>query len=85
MSNDAATAPIAQVAPSAPIASLIRVERGLAAPEELAAIAVVVACYARRTGRVRGAAEPKGGGPGRGGRRPARANAGCWAGCWACR
>ncbi|MFB6515035.1 acyl-CoA carboxylase epsilon subunit, partial [Streptomyces virginiae] len=32
-----------------PIASLLRVERGVAAPEELAAIAVVVACYAGRT------------------------------------
>lgn len=31
-----------------PIASLLRVERGVAAPEELAAIAVVVACYAGR-------------------------------------
>ncbi|MGW7333891.1 acyl-CoA carboxylase epsilon subunit, partial [Streptomyces sp. NPDC054840] len=32
-----------------PIVSLLRVERGVAAPEELAAIAVVVACYAQRT------------------------------------
>ncbi|MER7821469.1 MULTISPECIES: acyl-CoA carboxylase epsilon subunit [unclassified Streptomyces] len=64
----------------APIASLLRVERGIAAPEELAAIAVVVACYAGRTsgGEKAGAAEP-------GRRRTAVAAAGCWAGCWACR
>ncbi|MFJ7587736.1 acyl-CoA carboxylase epsilon subunit [Streptomyces sp. NPDC097617] len=70
-----------------PIASVLRVERGVAAPEELAAIAVVVACYAHRTpagpqGPVgRGAAV--GAGPGR--RRTALVAAGCWAGCWACR
>ncbi|MFG2976534.1 acyl-CoA carboxylase epsilon subunit [Streptomyces sp. NPDC048331] len=64
-----------------PIASLLRVERGVAAPEELAAIAVVVACYAQRTsggGDETGAVEP-------GRRRTAVAAAGCWAGCWACR
>ncbi|MER5873251.1 acyl-CoA carboxylase epsilon subunit [Streptomyces sp. NPDC002044] len=85
MPKDAETAPIAPVAPLAPIASLIRVERGSAAPEELAAIAVVVACYARRSGRERDAAMAKGTGPGHGSRRPSRANTGCWAGCWACR
>ncbi|MEV6950396.1 acyl-CoA carboxylase epsilon subunit [Streptomyces sp. NPDC051183] len=63
-----------------PIASLLRVERGLAAPEELAAIAVVVACLARRIGGdpAPGVHTPP--------RRPRHAhrNAGCWAGCWAC-
>ncbi|MGW7456118.1 acyl-CoA carboxylase epsilon subunit, partial [Streptomyces sp. NPDC054787] len=53
-----------------PIASLLRVERGHAAPEELAAIAVVVACYAAhrmsadRDGR-RGAEARAGAGAGR--------------------
>lgn len=66
----------------APISSLLRVEKGLAAPEELAAIAVVVACYARRTAQARDA-EKCGPEPGR--RRPAHPPAGCWSGCWACR
>ncbi|MGW6993504.1 acyl-CoA carboxylase epsilon subunit, partial [Streptomyces sp. NPDC054946] len=47
----------------APIASLLRVERGIAAPEELAAIAVVVACYAGRTSG--GGDEAGAAGPGR--------------------
>lgn len=67
-------------APIAPIASLLRVEKGVAAPEELAAIAVVVACFARRhageTDRS-AAATPRR-------PRPARHNSGCWSGCWAC-
>ncbi|MFF0548639.1 acyl-CoA carboxylase epsilon subunit [Streptomyces sp. NPDC004311] len=73
-----------------PIASLLRVERGVAAPEELAAIAVVVACHAHRTSlgrdqdRARGGA--RGGPDGSGGRRrTVRSAAGCWAGCWTCR
>ncbi|MFJ6754853.1 MULTISPECIES: acyl-CoA carboxylase subunit epsilon [unclassified Streptomyces] len=77
-----------------PIASLLRVERGVAAPEELAALAVVVACYAHRNSldrdrdqggdRARG---PAGGGVGSaaGRRRTFRPDAGCWANCWACR
>ncbi|WP_412075050.1 acyl-CoA carboxylase epsilon subunit [Streptomyces xanthophaeus] len=66
----------------APIASLLRVERGLAAPEELAAMAVVVACYARRTaGDAAKDAASTGGRP----RAAVRPAAGCWAGCWACR
>ncbi|WP_405442834.1 acyl-CoA carboxylase subunit epsilon [Streptomyces avidinii] len=64
-----------------PIASLLRVERGVAAPEELAAIAVVVACYTGRTSAAREAA----GGTGRGRLRTPPAATGCWAGCWACR
>ncbi|MFG2990265.1 acyl-CoA carboxylase epsilon subunit [Streptomyces sp. NPDC048257] len=64
-----------------PIASLLRVVRGVAAPEELAAIAVVVACYAHRTSG--GRDEAGGAGPGR--RRTALPATGCWAGCWACR
>ncbi|MFJ1568019.1 acyl-CoA carboxylase epsilon subunit [Streptomyces erythrochromogenes] len=74
-----------------PIASLLRVERGVAAPEELAAIAVVVACYANRTsldrdrdrGATGGAGEGAGSGSGR--RRTVQPDAGCWAGCWTCR
>lgn len=67
-------------APIAPIASLLRVEKGVAAPEELAAIAVVVACFARRSGAGGGQAPP------RTARRPRSAHhgSGCWAGCWAC-
>ncbi|WP_327412176.1 acyl-CoA carboxylase subunit epsilon [Streptomyces sp. NBC_01233] len=69
-------------------------ERGIVAPEELAALAVVVACYAHRNSldrdqrggrdRARGAA---GGGVGSaaGHRRTFRPDAGCWANCWACR
>lgn len=68
----------------APIASLLRVERGLAAPEELAAMAVVVACYARRTARDRDAAKDAASTAGRP-RAAVRPAAGCWAGCWACR
>lgn len=73
-------------APIALTASLLRVERGTAAPEELAAIAVVVACCARRTSQDRDAkastAQRAGNRPGH---RPARPSGGCWAGCWACR
>lgn len=69
--------PIAQMPP---MASLLRVEKGVAAPEELAAIAVVVACFARRNSAGAGTV------PARAARRPARAHhgSGCWAGCWAC-
>lgn len=66
-----------------PISSLLRVERGLAGPEELAAIAVVVACCLGRTARARAAARGTGQETGR--RRAVRPDAGCWAGCWACR
>ncbi|WP_407841031.1 acyl-CoA carboxylase epsilon subunit [Streptomyces sp. DSM 116496] len=76
-------APIAQ---TPPIASLIRVEKGVAAPEELAAIAVVVACFARRNSA--GAEPAPGAGTAPAGaarrRRPAHHGSGCWAGCWAC-
>ncbi|MFJ9942662.1 acyl-CoA carboxylase epsilon subunit [Streptomyces erythrochromogenes] len=76
-----------------PITSLLRVERGVAAPEELAAIAVVVACYAHRTSldrdrdRDRGATggTGKGAGSGSGRRRTVQPESGCWAGCWTCR
>ncbi|MEW1634191.1 acyl-CoA carboxylase subunit epsilon [Streptomyces sp. NPDC093801] len=68
------------------ISSLLRVHRGTARPEELAAITVVVACLAGRTGRP----------PASPGTAPRHAPAhrrphprpgghGCWAGCWACR
>ncbi|WP_328924100.1 acyl-CoA carboxylase subunit epsilon [Streptomyces sp. NBC_00190] len=67
----------------APISSLLRVEKGLAAPEELAAITVVVACCASRTARARDAVKRARRETGR--RRPARLPVGCWAGCWACR
>ncbi|MFE6906480.1 acyl-CoA carboxylase subunit epsilon [Streptomyces erythrochromogenes] len=64
-------------------------ERGVAAPEELAAIAVVVACYANRTSpdRDRGASggAGKGAGGGSGRRRTVQPDTGCWAGCWTCR
>ncbi|MEV7723356.1 acyl-CoA carboxylase epsilon subunit [Streptomyces sp. NPDC101733] len=68
----------------APIASLLRVHRGHAEPEELAAVAVVVACLAGRAARARSAARPDGA------RRhhrpqPRPAGHGCWSGCWACR
>ncbi|MFF5703500.1 acyl-CoA carboxylase subunit epsilon [Streptomyces sp. NPDC012794] len=63
------------------ISSLLRIHRGAARPEELAAITVVVACLAGRAART--------------GARPVRAahhrppprpgGHGCWAGCWACR
>ncbi|OEJ30625.1 acyl-CoA carboxylase subunit epsilon [Streptomyces subrutilus] len=70
-----------------PISSLLRVERGQAGPEELAAIAVVVACYAGRTALDRVAARCAGPETGHrsGRRRATRSDAGCWAGCWACR
>ncbi|MFJ6795135.1 acyl-CoA carboxylase epsilon subunit [Streptomyces sp. NPDC091268] len=68
-------------APDVPIASLLRVERGRAEPEDLAAIAVVVACVTRRTtGDPAPVARTA---PRR--RRQPHPNAGCWAGCWACR
>lgn len=67
-------------APIAPIASLLRVERGVAAPEELAAIAVVVACFARRN---RSEAQRAPAETARR-RRSAHHGSGCWAGCWAC-
>ncbi|MFF3212774.1 acyl-CoA carboxylase subunit epsilon [Streptomyces sp. NPDC002886] len=70
-------------APIAPISSLIRVEKGVAAPEELAAIAVVVACFARRNS----AGADAGTAPARAAARrprPAHHGSGCWSGCWAC-
>ncbi|MBT2406146.1 MULTISPECIES: acyl-CoA carboxylase subunit epsilon [unclassified Streptomyces] len=64
-----------------PISSLLRIHRGCAEPEELAAISVVVACLA---GRAAHTARRSAGGmhrrPG-----PVLRNHGCWAGCWACR
>ncbi|MFF8258867.1 hypothetical protein [Streptomyces virginiae] len=66
-------------------------EKGVAAPEEVAAIAVVVACYAHRTAierdRDRGATggADRGAGSGSGRRRTVQPHAGCWAGCWTCR
>ncbi|MEU8434832.1 acyl-CoA carboxylase epsilon subunit [Streptomyces sp. NPDC029216] len=64
------------------ISSLLRVHRGTACPEELAAVAVVVACLAGRTGRPpaspgRTAAHRR--------QHPRPGGHGCWAGCWACR
>ncbi|MDD9375306.1 acyl-CoA carboxylase epsilon subunit [Streptomyces sp. ZAF1911] len=53
--------------------SLIRVEKGVAAPEELAAIAVVVACFARRNSAYAEPAperEPRSGNGSRRGRPP---------------
>ncbi|MFD7553675.1 acyl-CoA carboxylase subunit epsilon [Streptomyces sp. NPDC059835] len=92
MTNDA---PIAPSTPSTPIAaepSFLRIEKGSAGPEELAAIALVVACCARRTSvdAVGGAGRDRSGNAARRaghrpGLRPARSNTGCWAGCWACR
>ncbi|WP_449480332.1 acyl-CoA carboxylase epsilon subunit [Streptomyces avidinii] len=75
--------PMLKDAPIAPIASLLRVEKGVAAPEELAAIAVVVACFARRNsgGGDRGSDTA---GPAARRRRPAPHGSGCWSGCWAC-
>ncbi|WP_158717780.1 acyl-CoA carboxylase epsilon subunit [Streptomyces sp. NRRL F-2664] len=76
-----------------PIASLLRVEKGVAAPEEVAALAVVIACCAHRTsldrdrdrdrGATGGAGRTPGSGFGR--RRTVLPHAGCWAGCWTCR
>ncbi|WP_328296710.1 acyl-CoA carboxylase subunit epsilon [Streptomyces sp. NBC_00435] len=73
-------------APIAPIASLLRVEKGVAAPEELAAIAVVVACFARRNSAGGGQAPARTARTARSPRPPRHAHhgSGCWAGCWAC-
>lgn len=70
-------------APIAPIASLLRVEKGVAAPEELAAIAVVVACFARRNA-AGGSGGPDTATAAARRPRPARHGSGCWSGCWAC-
>ncbi|MDH6541310.1 acyl-CoA carboxylase subunit epsilon [Streptomyces lavendulae] len=64
------------------ISSLLRVHRGTAEPEELAAITVVVACLAA------GRADPCRDRPARTAHRrppPRPGGHGCWAGCWACR
>ncbi|MCX4539570.1 acyl-CoA carboxylase subunit epsilon [Streptomyces sp. NBC_01565] len=64
-----------------PISSFLRIHRGSAAPEELAAITVVVACLSGRSSRA--ARRPS---PGTHRRpHPGGRNHGCWAGCWACR
>ncbi|WP_371680271.1 acyl-CoA carboxylase subunit epsilon [Streptomyces sp. NBC_01276] len=64
----------------AAISSLLRVHRGTAEPEELAAITVVVACLAGRVtpscDRTERTAHHR--------QRPRPAGHGCWAGCWAC-
>ncbi|MER5777778.1 acyl-CoA carboxylase epsilon subunit [Streptomyces sp. NPDC002039] len=63
------------------VSSLLRVHRGSAEPEELAAIAVVVACLAGRLSLATNRPQEN--------RRhrphPRPAGHGCWAGCWACR
>ncbi|MER7336273.1 acyl-CoA carboxylase subunit epsilon [Streptomyces sp. NPDC000075] len=64
------------------IASLLRVHRGTACPEELAAITVVVACLAGRSGRP--ATSPRHATAHRR-PQPRPGGHGCWAGCWACR
>lgn len=66
----------------APISSLLRVHRGTAEPEELAAITVVVACLAGHAA-ARAAARPARAAHHR--PRPRPVGHGCWAGCWACR
>uniref|UniRef100_A0AAU2JGW5 Acyl-CoA carboxylase subunit epsilon n=1 Tax=Streptomyces sp. NBC_00049 TaxID=2903617 RepID=A0AAU2JGW5_9ACTN len=85
MTNDAPITQSALTVLTGPPSSLLRVEKGVAAPEELAAIAVVVACYAHRTSGDRDRDVAKGAGSTPGHRRSVRPNAGCWAGCWACR
>ncbi|MCF3183408.1 MULTISPECIES: acyl-CoA carboxylase subunit epsilon [unclassified Streptomyces] len=65
------------------ISSLLRVHRGTACPEELAAITVVVACLAGRTGRP--PASPGHAGAQHRRPHPRHGGHGCWAGCWACR
>ncbi|MBW5484400.1 acyl-CoA carboxylase epsilon subunit [Streptomyces bambusae] len=65
-----------------PVAELLRIERGCAEPEEVAAIAVVVACLAGRVPRHAAVRPPSAARPHRPG---ARRAAGCWAGCWTCR
>ncbi|MFG2617378.1 acyl-CoA carboxylase epsilon subunit [Streptomyces sp. NPDC048507] len=66
----------------AAISSLLRVHRGTAEPEELAAITVVVACLAGRAAAR--AAAPAGRAGAHHRPRPRPAGHGCWAGCWAC-
>ncbi|MEU3314942.1 acyl-CoA carboxylase subunit epsilon [Streptomyces sp. NPDC006687] len=68
------------------VSSLLRVHRGAAGPEELAAITVVVACLAGHAGGP--PAHPaRAGAHARRHRRPhpRPGGHGCWAGCWACR
>ncbi|MEU9003224.1 acyl-CoA carboxylase subunit epsilon [Streptomyces sp. NPDC059982] len=65
----------------AAISSLLRVHRGTAEPEELAAITVVVACLA---GRVAAGAATRPARTAHHRPRPRPAGHGCWAGCWAC-
>ncbi|MCX5195253.1 acyl-CoA carboxylase epsilon subunit [Streptomyces sp. NBC_00249] len=67
----------------APISSLLRVHRGTAEPEELAAVAVVVACLAGRAAR--DATRPARTSTAHHRPRPRPAGHGCWSGCWACR
>ncbi|MFG2295962.1 acyl-CoA carboxylase subunit epsilon [Streptomyces sp. NPDC048603] len=69
-----------------PGTALLRIERGHAEPEELAAItAVLTACAAGRRALALHA-EQHGTTPGhRSVRRPGVTHSACWAGCWACR
>ncbi|MER5731837.1 acyl-CoA carboxylase epsilon subunit [Streptomyces sp. NPDC002138] len=66
----------------APISSLLRVHRGTAEPEELAAVAVVVACLVSRASHAAREARQAARAPRH--RHPRPRGHGCWAGCWAC-
>ncbi|MCB5181825.1 acyl-CoA carboxylase epsilon subunit [Streptomyces antimicrobicus] len=64
-----------------PVAELLRIERGCAEPEEVAAIAVVVACLVGQASQAAPVRPPASARPHRPG---ARRATGCWAGCWSC-
>ncbi|MEV8532480.1 acyl-CoA carboxylase subunit epsilon [Streptomyces sp. NPDC051211] len=70
---------------NSPVTTLLRIERGHAEPEELAAIAAVLtACAAGRAMAAHAAGKhttPDHRSP----RRPGVLRQVCWAGCWACR
>ncbi|MFF5448635.1 acyl-CoA carboxylase subunit epsilon [Streptomyces sp. NPDC012888] len=67
--------------------TLLRIVRGHASPEELAAItAVLTACAARNASLTAARPTPDGTAPGRRTvRRPGASHNACWAGCWTCR
>ncbi|MFJ3922017.1 acyl-CoA carboxylase epsilon subunit [Streptomyces sp. NPDC090022] len=68
-----------------PVAELLRIEKGCADPEELAAIAVVVACLVGRASRAAAAAVPAVTLSARPHRPGGARLTSCWAGCWTCR
>ncbi|MGW8970654.1 hypothetical protein [Streptomyces platensis] len=73
--------PLEESAPEGPPASWLRIEKGHAEPEEIAAISVVLCAQLAALHALAADAPPAEPPPGR---RPAPHRSACWSGCWIC-